>query len=108
MLRRKIISAFVLYAVLLPALAFGQTTAPAVYTAPKEAIDKIKEEGTEKFSDYGNAFVYDRRDRRAFDQFALDETRQRMDARSDGEMGNAERASRSVGTVGTRLVFEKF
>ena len=45
MLRRKIFSAFVLYAVLLPVLAFGQT-APAVYTAPKEAIDKIKEEGT--------------------------------------------------------------
>ncbi len=34
-----------LFAVLLPAMAFGQTTAPAVYSAPKEAIDKIKEEG---------------------------------------------------------------
>ncbi|MGI9055841.1 MAG: M20/M25/M40 family metallo-hydrolase [Pyrinomonadaceae bacterium] len=45
MFRRKIISIFVLYAVLLPALAFGQTTAPAIYTAPPEAIEKIKEEG---------------------------------------------------------------
>ena len=45
MLRSKLISAFMLYAVLLPALAFGQTTAPAVYTAPPEVIEKIKEEG---------------------------------------------------------------
>ena len=45
MFRRKIISAFVLFTVLLPAMAFGQATAPAVYTAPKETIDKIKEEG---------------------------------------------------------------
>ncbi len=45
MFRRKIISAFVLCAVLLPAMAFGQTTAPAVYNAPPEAIEKIKTEG---------------------------------------------------------------
>ena len=45
MFRRRIISVFVLYAVLLPALAFGQTTAPAIYTAPPEAINKIREEG---------------------------------------------------------------
>ena len=45
MLKRKIISAFALYAVLLPAMAFGQATAPAVYEAPKEVIDKIKDEG---------------------------------------------------------------
>ncbi len=38
-------SVFLLSAFLLPTIAFGQTTAPAVYQAPKEAIDKIKEEG---------------------------------------------------------------
>ncbi|MGI8786719.1 MAG: M20/M25/M40 family metallo-hydrolase [Pyrinomonadaceae bacterium] len=45
MLRRKLTSVFLFYAFLLPAIAFGQTTAPAVYQAPKEAIDKIKDEG---------------------------------------------------------------
>ena len=47
MLRRKVLSVFLLYAFLLPTLAFGQATAPAVkvYEAPKETIDKIKEEG---------------------------------------------------------------
>ncbi len=43
MLRRKMMSVFLLYAFLLPTIAFGQTTtAPAVYQAPKEAIDKLK------------------------------------------------------------------
>lgn len=46
MFRRKIISALALYAVLLPAIAFGQT-APAVYTAPAADIAKIKKEGME-------------------------------------------------------------
>ena len=32
-------------AMLMPALALGQVSAPAVYTAPKETIDKIREEG---------------------------------------------------------------
>lgn len=42
MLRRKILGVFLLYAFLLPAFTFGQG---AVYTAPKEIIDKIKDEG---------------------------------------------------------------
>ena len=45
MLRRKLIIVFVLYALFLPTLAFGQTAAQ-VYTAPPETIDKIKEEGS--------------------------------------------------------------
>ena len=49
MLRRRLTIVFVLYALFLPTLAFGQTaaktTAP-VYTAPTETIDKIKEEGS--------------------------------------------------------------
>ncbi len=46
MLRRKFLSVFLLTAFLLPTAAFGQATAPAVYQAPKEAIEKIKEEGS--------------------------------------------------------------
>ena len=56
MLRRKLMSAFLLYAFLVPTVAFAQTTgvataptaAPAtakVYSAPKETIDKIRDEG---------------------------------------------------------------
>ena len=45
MFSRKILSAFALYAILLPVAAFGQ--APAVYQAPKEDIEKIKKEGME-------------------------------------------------------------
>ena len=50
MLRRKILGVFLLYAVLLPAISFGQMAAEtakaaAVYTAPKADIDKIKDEG---------------------------------------------------------------
>ena len=61
MLRRKLTVVFLLYAIFLPGLVFGQTnttTAPAttgtttatvpavkVYTAPKEVIDRIREEG---------------------------------------------------------------
>ncbi|MDQ2746901.1 MAG: M20/M25/M40 family metallo-hydrolase [Acidobacteriota bacterium] len=44
MLRRKLTIAFVLYALFLPTLAFGQTAAK-VYTAPPETIARIKEEG---------------------------------------------------------------
>ena len=44
MLRRKLTIVFVLYALFLPTLAFGQTA--QVYTAPAETIDKIKEEGS--------------------------------------------------------------
>ncbi len=45
MLRRRILSAILLYTVLFSSVAFGQATAPTVYTAPKETIDKIKDEG---------------------------------------------------------------
>ena len=48
MLRRQFLAGVLLSAVLLPSLAFGQAPAPAVYTAPKEAIDKIREEGMNK------------------------------------------------------------
>lgn len=56
MLRRRSLGAFMIYALILPTVAFAQkgsdagtatATAPAakVYTAPKEVIDKIKDEG---------------------------------------------------------------
>ena len=44
MLRRKITVSVLLTALLLPAIALGQA-APAVYTAPKEVIDRIRDEG---------------------------------------------------------------
>ena len=46
MIRRKIIGVFLLYAFLLPAFSFGQAT-PRIYEAPKEVLDKIREEGTQ-------------------------------------------------------------
>ena len=51
MLRRKVLGVFLLYAFLLPTISFAQKSgaaAPAtakVYSAPKEAIDKIRDEG---------------------------------------------------------------
>src|ERR1700759_1810707 len=42
MLRRKFIVVFLVYAFLVPTLAFGQTKN---VSAPKEVIDKIKDEG---------------------------------------------------------------
>ena len=51
MLRRKVLGVFLLYAFLLPTISFAQTSgaaAPAtakVYSAPKETIDKIRDEG---------------------------------------------------------------
>lgn len=45
MLRRQFVTGTLLFAFLLPGLTFGQATAPAVYTAPKETIDKIRDEG---------------------------------------------------------------
>lgn len=50
MLRRKILGVVLLNALLLPTIAFGQNgsstaPAPAVYTAPKADIDKIRDEG---------------------------------------------------------------
>jgi carboxypeptidase Q len=59
MLRQKFISAVLILTFLLPAAAFGQAvagsgagtkTAPVVYTAPKETIDRIREEGMGKNS----------------------------------------------------------
>ncbi len=46
MLRRKLIGVFLIYAFLLPTVAFGQSAAPATYQAPKDVIDKIKDEGS--------------------------------------------------------------
>ena len=45
MLRRKLLSVFMLYVFLFPMFAFGQSSVPAPYQAPKEVIDKIKAEG---------------------------------------------------------------
>src|SRR5580765_2314005 len=45
MLRRKILGVMLVYAILLPTIAFGQT-APKIYDAPPEVLAKIKEEGT--------------------------------------------------------------
>ncbi len=52
MLRRKLLSVFLLYAIFIPSVALAQTSAPVPaattvksYAAPKEVIDKIKEEG---------------------------------------------------------------
>ncbi|MGH9947973.1 MAG: M20/M25/M40 family metallo-hydrolase [Pyrinomonadaceae bacterium] len=45
MFKRQFIASALLFAFLLPSAAFGQATAPAVYTAPKETIDKIRNEG---------------------------------------------------------------
>ncbi|MEQ1922642.1 MAG: M20/M25/M40 family metallo-hydrolase [Pyrinomonadaceae bacterium] len=44
MLKRKVLGVFLLVSVMLPGLTFGQT-APKVYEAPKEVMDKIKDEG---------------------------------------------------------------
>jgi hypothetical protein len=45
MLKRQFITFALFMAVLFPNIGFGQATASAVYTAPKEAIDKIRDEG---------------------------------------------------------------
>ena len=56
MLRRKIISAFLLSAFLLPTAAMAQQK--LVYQAPKEAIDKIREEGLGKNSQVMQTLSY--------------------------------------------------
>ncbi|MGI8555840.1 MAG: M20/M25/M40 family metallo-hydrolase, partial [Pyrinomonadaceae bacterium] len=50
MLRRKLAAALMLYAFLLPIVAFGQTAAAPqkIYTAPDDVIAKIKDEGMNK------------------------------------------------------------
>ena len=45
MFRRQFLAGMLLSAIVLPNLVFGQAAAPAVYAAPKEAIDKIRDEG---------------------------------------------------------------
>lgn len=47
MIRRRILGVALIYALLLPVFAFGQT-APKVFEAPKEDIDRIKDEGTNR------------------------------------------------------------
>ena len=67
MLSRRILSAFLLYVFLIPTVAFGQTVgagagavkpAPSVYTAPKEVIDRIREEGLGKNSQVMQTISY--------------------------------------------------
>src|SRR6188768_2610739 len=45
MLRRQLLSASLLFTLLVPYAALAQSAAPAVYTAPNETIDKIRDEG---------------------------------------------------------------
>jgi carboxypeptidase Q len=64
--RSKIVSAVLIYTFLFSTVAFGQTvggntatrTAPSVYTAPKETIDKIREEGLGKNSQVMQTLSY--------------------------------------------------
>lgn len=66
MLRHKFISTILIVAFLMPAAAFGQSvgggagvkTAPSVYTAPKETIDRIREEGMGKSSQVMQTLSY--------------------------------------------------
>jgi hypothetical protein len=66
MLRRKFISTILIFTFLLPATAFGQSvgsgagvkTAPSIYTAPKETIDRIREEGMGKNSQVMRTLSY--------------------------------------------------
>ncbi len=45
MLRKKAFSVVLIFTFAAQGFVFGQTAAPAVYTAPKETIDKIRDEG---------------------------------------------------------------
>ena len=45
MFRKKVISAFLILTFTGQAFVFGQAAASAVYTAPREVIDKIRDEG---------------------------------------------------------------
>jgi carboxypeptidase Q len=58
MLRRKFFSAVLVYTFLLSSVAFGQATGPTVYTAPKETLDKIKDEGLGKNSQVMQTLSY--------------------------------------------------
>ena len=48
MLRRRFLAGAISLAVVLPTFAFGQAAAPAVYNAPKDAMDKIRDEGMKR------------------------------------------------------------
>ena len=58
MLRRKFLSAILIYTFLLSGAAFGQAPTPKIYEAPKETIDKIKEEGLGKNSQVMQTLSY--------------------------------------------------
>ena len=66
MFRQKIFSAILLNTIMFSSVAFGQTsgmglgvkTTPSVYTAPKETIDKIKDEGMGKNSQVMQTLSY--------------------------------------------------
>jgi len=66
MLRRKLLSAILLSTFLIPTVVFGQTLgsstavkpAPSVYVAPKETIDRIREEGLGKSSQVMQTLSY--------------------------------------------------
>lgn len=47
-LKQQIISALFVFSILTPILALGQATAPAVYKAPKDTIERIREEGLKR------------------------------------------------------------
>src|SRR4051812_33372311 len=57
MLRKQFVSVLLVAAFLTPVLTFGQAAAPAVYTAPKETIDKIRDEGMNR-SKVGETLSY--------------------------------------------------
>ena len=65
MLRRKIIGVMLVYAVLLPTIAFK--TASKIYEAPADVLAKIKEEGT-KIADHADLGLLFRCDGRALPQ----------------------------------------
>jgi hypothetical protein len=58
MLRHKFVSAVLIYTFLFSSIAFGQAAKPAVYSAPKETIDRIREEGMGKNSQVVQTLSY--------------------------------------------------
>jgi hypothetical protein len=58
MLRHKFVSAVLIYTFLFSSIAFGQAAKPAVYSAPKKTIDRIREEGMGKNSQVVQTLSY--------------------------------------------------
>ena len=58
MLRSKFILSFLIYSLMLSSVVFAQTPKKEIYEAPKEVIDKIKEEGMGKNSQVMNHASY--------------------------------------------------